>query len=352
MKRVVIASGVRSALGSLGDDLSLVLTSHLGSIVIGEAIRRGGINTKDVDEVLMENVLGIGIGEDFSSYLKSSLGIPNTTGILITNKASGSSLMLGVLDVAIGRADIVVVGGMENPSQTNTRGYWILDVHAELAEFAGQVHGVTRENIDQFTAESQSKVSRAMSEGRFEREIISVEVPHAGGIPTIFNRDEILGNLRESVAVGKAKFSRIAIGAGALVLMSEEKATSLGVVPMANVVAWGTPEARPNNIVMAPSLAIPKVLKEAGLQHGDIDLYEIDEVFAAPTVAVIRKLGIDPLSVNVRGGSLGLGYPFGANAARMLVTLLYTMNDLRVRYGIMSMCIGGRDALSIAVERD
>lgn len=179
--------------------------------------------------------------------------------------------------------------------------------------------------------------------------VVPVEVPRVGDGHIFFCTDEIA--TKSNTQFGQAEVSTIAVGSAALVLMSAEKANRLKIEPMAEVVAWGTARQRPDYAVMAPCLAIPNVLNEAGLRQADVGLYEIDEAFSASTVAIIRRLGIDPLRTNVRGGSLALGYPWGASASRMLTTLLYTMKDLNEKIAVLSMCIGGRDALSLIVKK-
>ena len=349
MRQVVIVSGVRTSIGSLGGVMSTRRVTKFGSMVIREAIGRANIRTKDVDEVCMENLLGTASGENLEPDVRAAVGLGKTTMVSTCNTASGCSLMLAALAVASGEADVVVAGGMENPSLIGSPGYWALEAYGELASLVAQRYNVSAEDSHQFAADSCIRASKAISQGKFDGEVVPVEVPRAGDGHTFFCTDEIA--TKSNTQFGRADVSTIAVGAAALVFMSAEKAKMLKVEPMAEVIAWGTAERRPDYAVMAPCWAIPNVLNQADLQQADIDLYEIDEVFSASTVAITRKLSIDPLRTNVRGGSLALGYPWGASAARMLTTLLYTMKDLNGKTGMLSMCMGGRDALSLIVKR-
>jgi acetyl-CoA C-acetyltransferase len=349
MRKVVIVSGVRTSIGSLGGVMSTSRITDLGSIVIREAIERANIRAKDIDEVCVENVLGTASGENLKPDVRAAVGLKETTMVSTCNTASGCSLMLGAKAVATGYADAVVVGGVENPSLTDTRGYWILEAHGELARIVAQKHNVSAEDAEQFAAESCLKASKAISQGEFAEEVVPVEVPRVGDGSTFFCTDEIAATNKTQFS--QADFPTIAVGAAALVFMSAEKAKMLKIEPMAEVIAWGTAERRPDYAVMAPCWAIPNVLSQVGFRQDDIDLYEIDEAFSVSTVAIIRKLGIDPLRTNIRGGSLALGYPWGASAARMLTTLLYAMKDVNEKTGMLSMCMGGKDALSLVVKR-
>lgn len=349
MRQVVIVSGVRTSIGSLGGVMSTRRVTKLGGTVIREAIERAKVVTKDIENVFMENVLGTVPGENLGPDVRATAGLAETAIISTCNTAAGCSLMLGATTVATGYADVVVAGGVENPSLTDTRGYWILEAYSELARLVAQKHNVSAEDALQFAAESCLRASKAISQGKFGEEVVPVEVPRAGDGSALFCTDEIAA--MNNTQFSRADFSTIAVGAAALVFMSAEKAKMLKIEPMAEVIAWGTAKLRPDYTLMAPCWAIPNVLSQAGLRQADIDLYEIDEVFSASTVAIMRKLGIDPLRTNVRGGSLALGYPWGASAARMLTTLLYTMTDLNAKTGMLSMCMGGRDALSMVIER-
>lgn len=398
-RRVVIASAVRTPLADLGSALSTVPADKLGSIAISEAVRKVNLSLKDVDEIIMGNVLGYGASEETDLYLKSMPGLGEFTGVLTTKEACGSCLMLAALGVAIHYADVAVAGGFENaslfyqsskqaPITGRIREMWyagcVLDSYLESAGLLANEMGINHEAIDDFAKASYLKASTAVRENRFTPEITPILLYEIKGATTMLDTDEILpighyqtpgstsvfsggetsaginrysssstgAAIKRKVSSAPGYSSRIVDGAAALVFMTEEKANKLGIEPLAEVVAWGTPENEPDNEAMAPALAISNVLNKAGLQADDVDIYEIDEVCSAGTVANIKKLGIDPQRVNVRGGSLALGYPVGANAGRMLTTLLYTMKDLNVKTGMLSLCIGGRDAVSMLVKRN
>ncbi len=398
-RRVVIASAVRTPLAELGGALSTVPADRLGSLTISEAVKKANLGVKDVDEIIMENILGCGASEETDLYAESVPGLGEFTGTLTTKEACGSCLMLAALSVAIPYADVAVAGGFENASlfyQSNKqatitgriREMWytgcVLDSYLESAGLLANEMGISFKAIDDFANASYLKASAAVREKRFAQEITPILFHKIKGATTILDTDELLpighyqtpGSssvfsvdeanaginrysssstgvaIKRKVASAPSYLSRIVDGAAALVFMTEEKANKLGIEPLAEVVAWGTPEKEPDNEAMAPALAISNVLNKAGLPADDVDIYEIDEVCSAGTVATIKNLGIDPQRVNVRGGSLALGYPVGANAGRMLTTLLYIMKDLNVKTGMLSLCIGGRDAVSMLVKRN
>ncbi len=397
-RQVVIASAARTPLTELGGTLSMVPADQLANIVIREAVERADLDIKAVDEIIMGNVLGRGANEEATLDAKSMPGLGEFTGVLISNEACGSCLMLAALGVTIRYADTVVVGGFENASlcyqsskQGGTTGrigeMWhagfLPDSYFESARLLAGELGLSAQAIDDFASASYSKASEAVRQGKFAPEITPVRVYNARGVATFLHSDELLPFRRSQVqdshvfATGetiagidshtqasaalatkrKAPFIhdyplRIVDGAAALVFMSEEKAEKLGIEPLAKVVAWGTSETEPDNEAMASVLAVNNILSKVGMQPDDVDLYEIEEVCSAGVVAIIRKLGIDPRRVNVRGGSLALGYPAGASAGRMLTTLLYTMRDLNAKIGIVSVCIGGMDAISMLVKQN
>lgn len=400
IRQVVIASAARTPLAELGGTLSTVPSGLLSSITIREAVRRAGLDVKDVDEIVMGNVLGCGASEEIILDAKSIPGLSKITRVLTNNKACGSCLMLAALGVTIGYADVVVAGGFENASRfykSSNQGsitgkiseMWyagcVLDSYLESARLLADELELSPRTIDDFANASYSKASEAARQGKFASEITPIRVhDNAKGTATFLDADDILpmgrSQTQDSLSIfgvnevitgikphtlanaalatkQKVPFvpdylSRIVDGAAALVFMSKEKAEELGIEPLAEVVAWGTAETELDNEALASVLAINNILTRASMQPDDVELYEIEEVCSAGTVAIARKLGIDPQRINVRGGSLALGYPVGASVGRMLTTLLYTMKDLNVKIGVMSVCIGGRDAVSMLVKRN
>jgi len=392
MKEVVIASGVRTAIDDFGGPLKDVYCLELGKIVIVEAIRRAGINKEDVDEVIMGNVLPGGLGQNPARQAMLLAGLPVEVVALTINKVCGSGLQAATLAaqaIALGDADIIVAGGMENMYQAPyylpkaRGGYRLFDgqlidgmVHDGLWDILANYHmGITAENVaedfhvsredqDRFAISSYHKAQQAIAEGRFKEEIIPVEIPQRKRSPIIFDTDEVpqretsleaLSKLppafKEGGTVTAGNSSKISDGAAALVMMSREKASELGIEPMARVVAYGAAGIDTRIVVAAPINSIPKVLKKAGMEEKDIDLHEINEAFAASTVAVIRELGIDESKVNVNGGAVALGHPIGCSGARVLVTLLYEMKRRGLRRGMATLCLGGGEAVSMIVKK-
>ncbi len=391
MREVVITSAVRTAIGNFFGALSSISATELGSRVIEEAVKRSGIRKDDVDEVIMGNVLPFGLGQNPARQAMIKAGLPMSGGAITINKVCGSGLkavMLAAQAIMTGDAEVIVAGGMENMSRVpyyleNARtGYRLWDgklvdgmVHDGLWDVVNDYHmgltaeiqsikfNVTREEQDQFAYESNFKAMKATKEGKFKEEIMVLSIPSKKGEPTLFDRDEgprdtdlqALAKLKpvfkEDGAVTAGNSSKISDGASALVLMSKEKAQSLGVKPMAKVGAQGAAGVELEDVLVAPIQSIPKVLKKAGLTLGDIDLFEINEAFSASTLAVMKALGIDKNRVNIHGGAVALGHPIGASGARILTTLLYAMKEKGVKRGMASLCLGGAEAVSLIVEK-
>ncbi len=391
MREAVITSAVRTAIGNFFGALSPFSATELGAGVIEEAIKRSGIQKEDVDEVIMGNVLPFGLGQNPARQAMIKAGLPMSGGAITINKVCGSGLkavMLAAQVISVGDAEVIVAGGMENMSRVpyyldNARtGYRLWDgklvdgmVHDGLwdvvndyhmgftAEIQSKKFNISREEQDQFAYESNLKAMTAIREGRFKEEIMAVSIPSKKGEPTLFDRDEgprdtdvqALAKLKpvfkEGGVVTAGNSSKISDGASALVLMSKEKAQSLGVKPMAKVGAQGAAGVELEDVLVAPIQSIPKVLKKAGLTTGDIDLFEINEAFAATTLAVMKALGIGKNRVNIHGGAVALGHPIGASGARILTTLLYAMKEKRAKRGMASLCLGGAEAVSLIVEQ-
>ncbi len=391
MREVVITSAVRTPIGNFLGALSPFSATELGGKVIEEAVRRSGIEKKDVDQVIMGNVLPFGLGQNPARQAMIKAGLPMEGGALTINKVCGSGLkavMLATQIIIAGDAEVVVSGGMESMSRVpyyleNARtGYRLWDgklidgmVHDGLwdvvndyhmgytAEIQSKKFNISREEQDIFAHESNIKAMRAIREGKFKEEILPIQITGRKGETILFDTDEgprdtdlqamskLKPVFKEGGVVTAGNSSKISDGASALVLMSKEKAQSLGIRPMARVGAQAEAGVELEDVLVAPIKSIPKVLKKAGLTLRDIDLLEINEAFAASTVAIIKTLGIDREKVNVHGGAIALGHPIGASGARILTTLLYAMKERGARRGMASLCLGGAEAVSLIVEQ-
>ena len=395
MKEVVIVSACRTAVGDFAGSLSTVSATDLGALVITEALKRAGVSKTEVDEVIMGSVLPHGLGQNPARQTMVRAGLPWECGAITVNKVCGSGLkavMLAAQAIMCGDADVVVAGGQENmnlcpymlnKARTGYRmnnakvvdgmvhdGLWdhVNDFHMGIsAELVAEKYGISREDSDTFALDSYEKSWKAQEAGKFDAEIVPVEIPSRKGDPVIFKKDEIpirkplttmegLSKLRPAfkkdglVTAGNA--SKISDGASALVVMSREKADALGCKPLVRVGAQGASGLDMKYVLVAPILSIPKVLKKAGLQVGDIDLHEINEAFSTSSVAINRELGIDPSIVNVNGGSVAIGHPIGASGARVLTTLIYAMKDRGAEIGEASLCLGGGEAVTLVVYNE
>jgi len=393
MRNVVIASAVRTPIGSFNGSLAAVTAVQLGRLVVGEAIRRAGVSQKSVDEVIMGQILQAGCGQNTARQVAIGAGIPEHVPSYTVNKLCGSGLKcvaLGALAIAAGEADLIVAGGMENMSQAPyllnkarngyRMGSGILedtlfkdalmdafhDIHMGItAENIADQYRITREETDAFALQSQQKAAKALNEGLFNREIVPVSVPRKDGDPLLVAVDEYprrettmesLANLRpafkEGGSVTAGNSSGINDGAAALLLMEQKAAEKTGVRPLARVLGWGSVGVDPRIMGMGPVEAIRKALSKAGLTLDDIDLVELNEAFAVQSLAVIRELRLDSRKVNVNGGAIALGHPVGASGARVLVTLLHELERSGLRRGLAALCIGGGQGIAMIVERD
>ena len=389
--QAVIVSAVRTPMGSFNGVFSPVATTKLGSIVVTEALKRSQVRPEQVDEVYMGCVLSAGLGQAPARQASIGAGIPHSVGATTVNKVCGSSLkalMLAAQAIALGEARIVVAGGMENM----TRAPYLLEKarqgyrlgHAELVdslvkdglwdvynnfhmgtggERCAAKYRLTRRELDDFALESYRRAQAAIATGTFKQEIVPVDVPQRkGGHMTVTEDEEPnrvnLSKLRELkpvfqedgvLTVGNSPSCND--GAAAMVVVAEETAAQLGLTPMARIVGHAGAALAPEWFTLAPIEAIKRVLKQTGLGLGDIDLFEINEAFAAVSLAINRELGLDPTRVNVNGGAVALGHPIGATGARILTTLLYAMEARDARRGLASLCIGGGEAMAIIVER-
>lgn len=392
MKKVVIVSAVRTAIGSFGGSLKDVSAVELGATVIQQAIERTGIDKSQVDEVIMGNVLSAGLGQNVARQMAIHAELPVTTTAMTINQVCGSGLkavQLAAQSIACGDSEIVIAGGSENMSQaayvlhnerwgmrmghTKVEDTLLKDgltdafshIHMGItAENVAKAHHITREQQDEFAFQSQQKAQKAIEIGRFKDEIVPVVMTDRKGNETIFDTDEYpkgdvtiekLGNLRSvfeqdgSVTAGNA--SGINDGAAAVILMSEDKAKELGLKPLATIKSYATAGIDPTIMGCGPISATQKALEKANLTVKDLDLIESNEAFAAQACAVAKTLQFDSDKVNVNGGAIALGHPIGASGCRVLVTLLHEMEKRNSRYGLATLCIGGGMGTALIVER-
>jgi len=389
---VVIVSAVRTAIGSFQGTLKDVPATTLGSIVIKEALVRAGVAGEQVDEVIMGNVLSAGLGQNPARQAAIKAGLPQDVSDLTINKVCGSGLKavhLATQAIIAGDAEIVVAGGFENMSQApyvlkNARegfrmgdqkvvdtmiqdGLWCAfnDYHMGItAENLCDMYQISREEQDAFAARSQQRAEAAIAAGKFENEIVAVEIPQRKGEPLLFNKDEFpragvtaesLGKLRPAFkkdgSVTAANASGINDGAAAVVVMSKEKAQELGIQPMAIITANASAGVDPAIMGTGPVKAVQKALTKAEITLNDIDLIEANEAFAAQSIAVDRELSFNHDKLNVNGGAIALGHPIGASGARILVTLLHEMEKRDVKTGLATLCIGGGQGVATVVKR-
>lgn len=389
---VVIVSAVRTAIGSFQGTLKDVPATTLGSIVIKEALARAGVAGEQVDEVIMGNVLSAGLGQNPARQASIAAGLPNTVPALTINKVCGSGLKavhLAAQAIVAGDADIIVAGGFENMSQApyvlkNARegfrmgdqkvvdtmihdGLWCAfnDYHMGItAENLCDAYQITREEQDTFAARSQQRAEAAIAAGKFNDEIVAVEIPQRKGDAVIFDRDEFpragvtaesLSKLRPAFkkdgSVTAANASGINDGAAAVVVMSKAKALELGLKPMAQISANASSGVDPSIMGTGPVTAVKKALAKANVSLEDVDLIEANEAFAAQSIAVDRELAFNHDKLNVNGGAIALGHPIGASGARILVTLLHEMEKRDVKTGLATLCIGGGQGVATIVQR-
>jgi acetyl-CoA C-acetyltransferase len=390
MKETVIVSACRTPIGSFGGTLSSVTAPKLGAIVIGEALRRAAVSKDDVDEVIMGNVLTAGEGQAPARQAAIFAGLPASVECMTINKVCGSgmkAIMLGSQAIQLGDADVVVAGGMESMSNTPylldkaRNGYkmgngelidsmikdGLWDVYnnfhmGNAAELCAKECAVSRNDQDQFAILSYRRALESQAQGRFNDEIVKVGILQKNGDIGYVEEDEdpkktnfekiplLKPAFQKDGTVTAANASKINDGAAAVVLMSSERAKSLGLKPLAKIISSSSAAKKPEWFTTAPADVIPKVLKKAGLTLDQIDLLEINEAFAVVALAVNKILGIDVKKVNVNGGAVALGHPIGASGARILVTLLYALKHRSLRRGIAAICIGGGEASAMVVE--
>jgi acetyl-CoA C-acetyltransferase len=378
-------------LGSFNGSLGNIGATKLGAVVIEAAVERAGINKEAVNEVIMGMVLPCGYGQNPARQAAVQAGMPWDVECITVNKVCGSALksvMLAAQAIQVGDADVVVAGGMESMSMApyyleKARfgyrmgkakiedhmvhdGLWdiVNDFHMGISnELCSERYNITREDQDQYAAESYRRVLEAISAGRFKDEIVPVEIPQRKGDPVKFDQDECPQETSfDSLSKMKPAFDKdgrgtagnasiISDGAAAVVVMSKEKAKEMGCRIMATIGAQASYGMDMKYLLVAPIWAIPKCLEKEGISIEDVDLFEINEAFSGSTVAVLRELNLEPAKVNINGGSVALGHPIGASGCRVLVTLLHEMIRQDKKIGVASLCLGGGEGVAMLVKR-
>jgi acetyl-CoA C-acetyltransferase len=392
MNNVVIVSATRTAVGKFGGSLKDFSPVQLGSVVLKDALKRVGVEANDVEEVILGNVLSAGHGQNVARQAAIGAGIPNKIPAYGVNKLCGSglkSVVLGAQAIMLGDADVVLAGGVESMSQApyalkKTRwgarmgndeavdlmiydGLWDIfnNYHMGMtAENVAERYGVTRQAQDEFSAKSQIKAEAAIKAGKFKDEIVPIEVPQPKGEPVLFDTDEFprFNTTKEVLAKLKPAFKKdgtvtagnasgINDGAGAILLMSEEKAKEKGIEPIATITSYGFCGVPPEIMGMGPVGATKRAIERAGISINTLDLIELNEAFAAQSIAVIRELGLNLDKVNVNGGAIALGHPIGASGTRILVTLLHELRRKKGTYGLAALCVGGGQGIAMVVKR-
>ncbi len=392
MSDIYILSGVRTGLGKFQGSLTPLSAPEIGAQAIREAMNRGGVQADDLDEVIMGNVLQAGVGQNPARQAAIKADLPFSIPPFTVNKVCGSglkSVMLAAQALKAGDAACIVAGGME--SMTNApymlrkarKGFRL--GHGEIedvmvadgltdaydgqhmgmtAELVASEHGVSREQMDEYAAKSHHKAHQAWQDGKFDGETMTVMIPQRKKDPVPFRADEGirgdvtaegLGKLRPAftrdgvVTAGNA--SQISDGAAAVVVATGKMAEKSGIEPLGRIVAYASSGLEPKWVMMAPEPAVRAVAEKAGWDLADVDLFELNEAFAAQSCALLKALSLPAEKVNVHGGGVALGHPIGASGARCLVTLLYALKDRGLKRGIVSLCLGGGNAVAMAVER-
>lgn len=392
VREVVIVSAVRTPTGKFLGALKSFTAPQLGALVVAEAVRRAGIEAGIVDECIMGNVVGAGLGQNPARQAALHGGLPDSVAALTVNMVCGSGLravMLAAQGIAAGDLDVAVAGGMESMSQCPyllprvreglrmgdapvvdsmiNDGLWCAfeQVHmGNSGEVIAEHYRVDRAAQDAYAAQSHERAARATAEGWFADEILPVAVPQRKGAPLVIDRDEgiradttvaALGALKPAfrsggtVTAGNAP--AVNDGASALVLMAADRARTLGLTPLARIAGQAMSGLAPKFVLMTPVDAVRRVAQKVGWPLGEVDLFELNEAFAVQAVAVLRELGIDPARVNVHGGAVALGHAIGSSGARVLTTLLYAMRRRKAHRGIATLCLGGGNGVALAVER-
>lgn len=391
LREVFIVSAARTGIGNFLGNLKSFKASDLGGFVISDVLKRAGISGEDVEEVIMGNVVSAGMGQATAKQALMKGGIPPTVNSFAVNKVCGSALKsvhLAAQSIWLEENDIIVAGGMESMSQAPhllwgaregvkfgdlkmkdamiIDGLWCAfdDQHMGMTgEVIAEKFGVTRQEQDEYAVSSHRKALNAIEKGYFKDEIVPVEVPQRKGDPIVFEVDEgprkdatieKLSRLRPAfkkdgtVTAGNA--SSLNDGASAVVVASEDTVKEKGLTPMARILGATSNALEPKMVMYAPKGAIEKLLANVGWKAGDVDLFEINEAFSSQLVVLLKEIGLDREKVNVHGGAVALGHPIGATGARILTTLIYALKHRGLKKGVASLCLGGGDAMAMAVE--
>jgi len=391
MHEVVILGAARTPIGSLNGRLSSVPATQLGGIAAAAALRRGKVEPGEVDETIFGNVLSAGLGQAPARQVAFEAKVPMTSGALAVNKVCGSGMMAVMLSanrIQAGEADVVLAGGMESMS----RAPYLLDRarsgyrlgHAQLidsmvldglwdvfkqcsmgmcGELCAEKYGFTREAQDEYATQSYTRALTAQAAGKFAAEIVPVEVPSRKREAEMVAEDEepkrgdlakmrrLKPAFKEDGTITAANASSVNDGAAALVIASARRAQAMGVTPLVRIAGMASAATSPEWFTVAPIEAMRRLFKKAGWVAESVDLFEINEAFSVVAMAAIQELKLDPARVNAKGGAVALGHPIGASGARILVTLLYAMEERGARRGVAAICLGGGEALAMAVER-
>ena len=391
MRTSVIVSAVRTPTGKFLGGLKSFTAPQLGAMVVREAVRRAGIDPNDVDEVIMGNVVGAGLGQAPARQAAIHAGLPPTVGALTINKVCGSGLkavMLAAQGIATGDVDIVVAGGMESMSncphllkgaREGLRmgngtlvdsmvhdGLWdaYSDFHmGNTGEIVAEKFNITRQQQDEFAVNSHKKALAAIAKGAFKDEILKVEIAQKKGPAIVVENDESprtdtsmesLGKLkpafREGGTVTAGNAPGVNDGASALVVMAEDIAKSRGLKPLARIIGQATAGVEPSMVMMAPVGAVQKLLKKTGWKLENVDLFELNEAFSVQALGVAKELGLDLNKVNVNGGAVALGHAIGSSGGRILTTLIYALRARGLKRGIATLCLGGGNGVALAIE--
>jgi acetyl-CoA C-acetyltransferase len=392
-RQAVIISAVRTPVGKFLGSLKSFSAPQLGAIVVRESVRRAGVAPEDVDEVIMGCVIQAGLGQNPARQAALGGGLLPAVSAVTVNKVCGSGLkavMMAAQGIQLGDTDIVVAGGMESMSNApylipkGREGYrlgngvlldsmindGLWDVYNDYhmgctGEVVSEKYDVSREQQDEFALNSHRKAAAAIKAGNFKDEIVGVEIPQKKGPAVIFDTDETVREDTSLEALAKLKpaFRKeggtvtagnapgVNDGASAVVVTSAERAKSLGAEPMARIVAQATSGVEPALVMMAPVEAVRKVLKKAGWSTDEVDLFELNEAFSVQAVALTKELGLDPGRLNVNGGAVALGHAIGQSGSRLLTTILYELKRRDAHRGVISLCLGGGNAVAMAVER-
>jgi acetyl-CoA C-acetyltransferase len=392
LNEAVIISAARTPVGKFLGSLKGFTAPQLGAIVVRESVKRAGVKPEDVDEVIMGCVIQAGLGQNPARQAALNGGIPNTVAAVTVNKVCGSGLkavMMAAQAVQLGDSEMVVAGGMESMSnapyllEKAREGYRLGNgelvdsmIHdglwcafenfhmGQTGEVVAETCGIGRGEQDEFAVNSHRKAAAAIKAGKFKDEIVAVEIPQKKGPALIFDTDETVREDTTLEGLGKLKpaFKRegtvtagnapsVNDGASAVVVTSLRRARELGVEPMARIVAQAVAGVEPKMVMMAPVEAVRKLFKKTGWSGSEVDLIELNEAFSVAAVAVTRELGLDPEKVNVNGGAVALGHAIGQSGSRLLTTVLYELKRRDAHRAVVALCLGGGNAVALAVER-